>query len=196
MQGDPDPEKVAQLSWKVVTPAISEATATTLGFASAAAARDARVTRPVEQFDVSLPRLQSFTPQANAEALLVQAPSLLVPVEAGGHIHASIRLRQTGKQWRLLAIGNPQFSAAWERERAAGGQFIVFVEGLELAFAGKRANGKVTLVSLFNVPLYGLKQGEELPAEKVLGSLIKAAQEYHGNGATAATLRRSLDQTK
>jgi hypothetical protein len=196
MQGDPDPEKVAQLSWRLVTPAISEATATTLGFNSAAEARDARITRPVEQFDVSLPRLQSFTPQANAEALLEHAPSVLVPVEAGGHIRASIRLHQQGKQWRLLAIGNPQFSAAWERERAAGGQFIVFVEGLELAFAGKRANGKVTMVSLFNVPLYGLKQGEELPAEKALGSLVKAAQEYHGNGATAQTLRRSLDQTR
>jgi hypothetical protein len=41
-----------------------------------------------------------------------------------------------------------------------------------------------------------LKQGEELPAEKALGSLVKAAQEYHGNGATAQTLRRSLDQTR
>jgi len=196
MQGDPNPERVAQISWRVVNGAISETTASTFGFTSAAEARDARVTRPVEQFHVSLPRLQSLRPQADPETLLEHSPSLLVLVEAGGHIRASIRLRQEGKQWRLLAVGNPQFSAAWERGRAAGGQFIVYVEGLELAFAGKRANGKLTLISLFNLPMYGLKEGEELPAEKVLGSLVKVAEQYHGNGATAQTLRRSLDTTK
>ena len=67
---------------------------------------------------------------------------------------------------------------------------MVFVEGLELAFAGKRVNGKVNLISLFNVPLYGVKEGEELPADRVLGSLVKAAQEYRGNGATAENLQR------
>jgi hypothetical protein len=187
MQGDSDPEKAAQVSWRVVNAAISESTAASLGFASPAKAREAHVMRPVEQFHVSLPRLRAWKPQPDAEALLEHSPSLLVPVEADGHIRASIRLRQEGKQWRLLAVGNPQFSAAWERGREAGGQFIVYVEGLELAFAGKRANGKLKLISLFNVPVLGLKEGEELPAERVLGNLVKAAEEYRGNGATAST---------
>lgn len=188
--GDPDPQKAAEVSWRVVSAAIALDVAKDLGFESADEARDARVTRAVEQFDVSLPRLRSFNPQMNAEPLLEHAPSLIVPVEAGGRIRATIRLRQEGRQWKLVAAGSPQFSAAWERARAQGGQFMVFVEGLELAFAGKRVNGKVNLISLFNVPLYGVKEGEELPAERVLGSLVKAATEYRGNGATAENLQR------
>ena len=185
--GDPDPRRIAELSWRAVTSAMTGEVATNLGFTSAAEARDSQISRPVEQFDVSLLRLRSFTPQAGLESLLEHSPSLLVPVEIGGHIRASIRLRQEGKQWHLLAVGSPQFSAAWERGRAAGGEFIVFIEGLELAFAGKRVNGKVNLIGLYNVPLYGVKEGEELPAERVLSSLVRAAQEYRGNGATAST---------
>ena len=185
--GDPDPEKIARLSWRITTAALTGEVATKLGFTSATEARESRIARPIEQFDVSLPRLRAWKPQAGVESLLEHAPSLLVPVEIGGHIRASIRLRQEGRQWRLLAVGSPQFSAAWERGRAAGGEFIVFVEGLELAFAGKRVNGKVNLISLYNVPLYGVKEGEELPAERVFTSLVRAAEEYRGNGATAST---------
>lgn len=187
LQGDPDPQKIAQLSWRVVNAAMTEETAGNLGFTAPAEARDVQITRAIEQFDVSLPRLRAMKPQAPIEELLERTPSVLVPVEAGGHIKSSIRLRLDGKMWKLMAAGNPQFSAAWERARAAGGQFIVFVEGLELAFAGKRVNGKLNLISLFNVPIHGLREGEEQPAERVLGSLVQAAAAYRGNGATAAT---------
>jgi len=73
---------------------------------------------------------------------------------------------------------------AWEKAHASGGDFIVFVQGLELAFAGKRVNGKLHLISLFNFPEHNLCEGEDFPAEQVLSSLVEAAATYRGNGAT------------
>lgn len=192
LKGDPDPERVAQLSWKAVTAALTGDVAINLGFTSAAEARGMKLTKPIEQFHVSHERLRSFSPQANAESMLVHSPSLLVPVEGGGHVRASIRLRQEGKQWRLIAVGSPQFSAAWERARGRGAEFLVFVEGLEIPLAGKRINGKVTMHSLYDIPMYHLKEGEELPAERMLGNLAPHALNYKGNGATIPKLVQPL----
>lgn len=192
LQGDPDPQKVAQLTWHAVNAAMTNELATSLGFSSPAEARDLKVTRPVEQYHVPHERLRTFNPQTSAESLLVHSPSVLVPVEGGGHIRASIRLRQDGKQWRLVAVGSPQFSAAWERARARGAEFLVFVEGLEIPLAGKRTNGKVTLHSVYDLPLYQLKEGEELPAERLLGNLVPHAIAYKGNGATTLKLTQPL----
>jgi hypothetical protein len=186
LAGDPNPEKVAELSWRLVRPALTEEAAANLGFESATAAEKARIARPVEQFDISLARLRAWKPQSNVEPLLEHTPSLLVPVEADGRMRASIRLRQEEKRWHLSAIGSPQFTAAWEKARAAGGEFIVFVQGLEVAFAGKRAGGKLTLISLFNDPELRQKEGEEMPADRALAPLAKAAAGYRGNGATLA----------
>jgi hypothetical protein len=186
LQGDQDPQKAAQLAWRIVNSAMTDDVATRLGFKSAAEARGLTVSRPIEQYDVALPRLREFKAQASAEPLLQHAPSLIVPVEAGGHIRSTIRLRQEGNQWRLLAVGSPEFSAALEKGRAAGGQFVVFVEGLEVAYAGKRVNGKLNLVPLHTVARLNVKEGEELPAERALGGLVQHAVEFHGNGATTS----------
>jgi hypothetical protein len=66
----------------------------------------------------------------------------------------------------------------------------VFVEGLEVPLAGKHTNGKVTMHSLYDIPMYHLKEGEELPAERMLGNLAPHAIAYKGNGATIARLKQ------
>jgi hypothetical protein len=184
LAGDPDPQRAAEAAWKVVGAAITQETAPRLGFPNPAAAREARLGHPIEQFDVGLIELAAWKPGEPVDRLLERMPSLVVPVEVAGHIHSTIRLRQQERTWKLSAAGSPQFAAAWEKAHASGGEFIVFVQGLELAFAGKRVNGKLHLISLFNFPEQNLREGEDLPAEQVLRRLVEAAATYRGNGAT------------
>src|SRR5205823_5669599 len=139
LQGNRDPEKQAELSWKVLSAMVTGPMVGKLGFQSLGS--NIVFLSPVEQFDVSLSSLRSWNREQLPDKLLEHSPVLLVPVQVADHMRSSIRLRREGELWRLSAFGSPQFTAAWEKARRAGGEFIVFVEGLELAFAGKRDKG-------------------------------------------------------
>ena len=90
----------------------------------------------------------------------------------------SLHLRLNRGVWQLATFGSPQFSQMWQRARKAGGQFLVQIESLELAFAGRRVDGKLLLIPLFSDVRLHLEEGKEQPAEKILDGLVEAAVAY------------------
>ncbi len=184
MQGDPDPVRLAASAWKILLGLLTN-NIQTLGFASSSEASDARLGPPIGQFDISLSSLRSWNRGTTVESLFQQPTTvLLIPLEIGGGMRASIGLRKDGTLWHLSTIGRPQFTRAWAQAQAAGGQFVLFVEGLEVAFAAKRVNGQLWLSPLFAEPRFHLEVGHAAPADAVLSSLVGPALSYHGNGAT------------
>lgn len=188
MQGDAEPMHEAAMAWPILRSALKGESAPRLGFESVSSTSEAKLKSPVEQFDVSLLRLRSWNREGSASDLLQRMPVLFVPVELDGHMRANIRLRQEKGLWRISSFGSPQFTQAWEKAQASGGEFLVMVEGLELAFAGKRVGNSVRLISLFTDPRFRLEAGQERPAEEVLAGLVGAANSYNGNGATTKLL--------
>jgi len=189
LRGDSDPKEAASVSWRVLRSSINDAVAQKLGFESANLPEEPRFFSPVEQVDLSLSSiLYSVEKQSiqSIETMLKSPSSLLIPLGIGDHMRSSIRLRQQQeKLWRFSGLGSPNFTAAWDRARKAGAQFIVFIEGLELAFGGRTDEKNVIhLRPLFEDPALDLKEGEEKQASEVFAGLVDAARAYKGNGAT------------
>lgn len=183
VRGDPDPTREAAMAWDVLRGAAETDLAPELGLVRGTAAL-AHPGDLIQQYDVLLPMLRAWNGETSANSLLLYMPSVLVPLQADGHIRAVLRLRLENNLWRLSAFGNASFSAAWERAHDKGGQFVVMVEGLEVAFAGIRAEGRVRLIPLFSSRSLNLQAGREMSAEEALRGLLQAARSYHGIGST------------
>lgn len=191
VHGDPDPLRETAMGWHVIRQLLIGDPALRLGFDKATIAT-ARLGVPLQQYDVLLTMLRSWNKEGSANGLMLYMPTVLVPVEnQAGHIRAVLRLRETNNLWRLSAFGSTWFGSAWEKAHVGGGQFVVMVEGLELAFAGKRVGHDVELSPLFSDPHYDLETGRYEPAESVLGRLVEAARSYRGNGGAVAPSERA-----
>ncbi len=179
LDGDPNPMRAAQAALPLLAETVTREAASRLQIESAESVARAQLDPPVQEFNVSADRLRGFKGGA-AEELIQQVPGMMVPVEIGGRIRAVIRLQQEGGRWKFATFGGPAFAAAWQRV-AQRGDFLVEVQGVEVAFAARRAGGQIFLKPLFSEPTIGLEAGKEQTASVVLARLAPIAANQRPN---------------
>lgn len=177
-EGDTDPGQAAEMAWRFSQTLVTAGSVSRLGFASEKSAAGARVAGPVEQFSIPMKRLRVWTRGQPVSQMLERVPALFVPVQVDGRTCASLRLRQVKNVWRLATFGSARLSQAWHQAQKSAGQFLVEIEGLELAFAGRRAGSDLHLTPLFSYDLFQLKAGHEQRAEEIIPNLVEAAVHY------------------
>jgi hypothetical protein len=138
-----------------------------LGIASGAALTRATLDAPVDEYTVSLAQLRNWSANGRAADLLSKSPGEFIPVEIDGKVAATFRVVSNAGKWHVAAFGGAALGAGWARARANGGQFLVEVEGLELAFSGRRAGDKVFLTPVFDEPNIKITAGREEAAEDI-----------------------------
>lgn len=176
--GDPDPFQAAQNALEVALAIVTPDNASRLGFAFPDLPGEARLGRPIDQFNIELAALQRWNAKQNEAELLQRTPAKLVEVQVHGRTLASIRLHQVDGRWRMATFGSPLLSRAWQAAQVSPDQFLVEIESLELAFAGRRSGNKLLLTPLFSDAHLGLKAGREVDAREILPRLSEAASAY------------------
>jgi hypothetical protein len=180
LAGDPDPQKAAQAALPLFAELTTAETAPRLGIESDAL-RHARFSAPIPVMNVSIERLRNWRRGSPTEGLMQQEQGMIVPLEIDGRVRAVVRLRRDGGRWKVATFGGRAFSQAWERIGRARGQVLVEVEGLELAYAGRREGGRLILTPLFAEPRLQIEAGREAPAEDHFARLVETAASYRPN---------------
>jgi hypothetical protein len=184
-QGDANPVQAAGAAWELLKNFVTHETATRLGFASEKSAASAVLAAPVEQFAIAQQKLRDWKTGQSPNEILEKASALFVPVQVEARTRASIRLMNDQGTWRLATFGSARLSQAWQEAQKSAGQFLVEIESLELAFAGRREGNQLLLTPLFNDGNLHLEAGHELRAEEILPALAKAATNYRPSVLTS-----------
>lgn len=177
----PDPLSAARAALPVFGQTIEADSQRRLGIQSRAALGRATLDQPVDEYNVTIANLSQWRRDGRASDLLSKSPGAMIPVEIGGRVVATFRMVNQGGRWSVATFGGPALGRAWERARAGGEKFLVEVEGLELAFAGRRVGDKVLLTSLFDEPNLKIAAGREEAAEDIFTRVQPLAATHKPN---------------
>jgi hypothetical protein len=160
--------------------------ARTLGLATPAEARRARLGTPLAEVDVPLDALRAYAPKTPAAAILTGGTTFSFPVVVGDAIRASIRIGVApGAAPKALGFGGAEVFDRLQtmgdvavRLRRPGGASVtaIRIPALGLFFVGRELGGALQIASLFDVPQYGLKRGIYESAETVFARLAPFAR--------------------
>ena len=177
-QGDSIPEQAAITALLMMKKLMIPETVSAFGFSSEQSVADAQLGAPIVQFGISLERLRIWRPGERPSEMLERVPALFVPVQVDGRTRASLRLQQVNGAWKMATFGSARLSQAWQIAQNSPEQFLVEIEGLELAFAGRKKDAVLYLTPLFSDPELGLEAGREQRAEQIFPRLVDAAVRY------------------
>ena len=149
-----------------------------LGFGSTADASNSELGAPFRVYRVGLNRLASYQPNQDPETLLTDTQRTLIPVSVGGEVRSSVSVTKAKNQdgWKISKRGSPNLIRLLQRFRKANTNFVVWIPALGMRFLGDRKDGQLRLTSLEDVPRFGFKAGQELPAVNIFAKLIAEAK--------------------
>jgi len=163
----PDPLSAARASLPLFSQTIDADETGRVGIRSGAELLRATLDAPVDEYNIKIANLREWRHDGRASDILAKSPGAMIPVEVNGRVAATFRMMQEGGRWSVATFGGPALGRAWERARANGGQFLVEIDGLELAFAGRRVGDKIRLTPLFDEPNLKIGAGHEEAAEDI-----------------------------
>lgn len=161
-----------------------------LGFEQKEQIKAATLGTPVVDYMIRLDELKEYRLGRPAAELLKATGRLLYPLVVNGSPRSSVVLTSKGEGWAVESFGatgqTKMFAkirkqVAAETKGATSELFQVRVPALQLMFVGSEQNGQLFFTPLYNMPMYGLKEGQSYRAEDVVEKLLPAARQHNGD---------------
>lgn len=135
-------------------------------------------------FEIQLKDLQTFLYEKNVKQILTYTNQLLLPIRVNGEIQSSLTIRcnanKQGLTWQPTRWGR---KVLIDRLKKAEGKItprkpgiLISIPSLNRNFLGYVESATIKFVALVDDRVLGLKQGDSLPAEEVLGRLSENAR--------------------
>jgi len=144
---------------------------------------------PVVDYMIRLDELQKYQPGQPASKLLHATGRLIYPLEVNRNPQSSVVLTFKEQGWVVESFGATSQTKMFAKQRRTVAEkvgrsekelFQVRVPALQLMFVGVELDGRLSFTPLFEMSLYGLREGQSYPAEQVLEMLLPAARKHNG----------------
>jgi hypothetical protein len=150
-----------------------------LGFASLAEVATSQLGEPLTIFEIARDRIRAYVHGTPVEGLLIRSRETLYPVVVQGVVKSSVSIVQEPGGFRPSMLGGPvvmKALALYRRHDGGVSDVVVRIPSLNLLFLGRRKNGDLRLVPVFDIPEIHLLANQDMPAEQVLDQLVPLAR--------------------
>ncbi len=156
-----------------------------MGFQSLEEVSVATLGEPLQDFMVRQDDLKKYAQGIDPNRMLTDTDLIIYPILVKGETRSSIEgFFQEGK-WTATSFGSPNYiksimnqltTLAGQHKVSPSSIFIVRVPALNYVFLGYRADLKLMLAPVFDIPEFEFKSGVVLPAETIFIKLVIPAQ--------------------